>query len=119
MSNRRRRGRSEGGIGQLASGRWYGDLSLGCDGEGKRIRRRVYGITKKEVLDELDKLKQQSARGPLPDAGSLSVTVFLDQWLVAAEPTVARGTCASYRQHVKNLIKPRLGGVRLAKLSAL
>jgi hypothetical protein len=49
-----------------------------------------------------------AGKGQLSDAGSLTVSRLLARWLEAARPALARGTVASYEQHVDNLIGPRL-----------
>ena len=90
---RARRGRGEGAIGHQ-NGRWYAEVSLGFDGNGKRIRKRVYGASKKEVQDELRKLQDQANRGGVPQAGTMSVGKLLDSWLDAMKPTWAAGTHA-------------------------
>ena len=81
--------------------------------------RVVYGQTKTEVQGELKKLQRLADDGLLTDLGSLTVAQFLEQWLAAAGPTLAKGTINGYRQHVNNMIVPKLGAVRLAKLNAL
>lgn len=111
---RARRGRGEGGVYQRVSdGLWVGTVSLGFDGSGKRKRRVVYGDTKREALDKLRALQDRAARGTLTDAKGMTVGRFLDEWLTAAKVTVAPGTHATYEQHVRNLLKPYVGGVRL------
>src|SRR5262249_41208523 len=60
-----------------------------------------------------------AAAGVLPAAGTTSVAQFLRSWLEAAKPSVCKGTLNTYRQHVNDLITPKLGGVRLAKLTSL
>ena len=56
--NKRRRGRGEGSIYQLPSGKWAAMVSMGIGADGKRKRRAVYGDTKSEVQDELRKLSR-------------------------------------------------------------
>jgi integrase len=73
----------------------------------------------KEAVDKLRKLQDQAARGAITDAKNLTVGRFLDEWLAAAKVTVAPGTHATYEQHVRNLLKPHVGGVRLDSLKPL
>jgi integrase len=113
-----RRGRGEGVISQC-NGRWYAEISLGFDGEGKRVRRRVYADSKREAQDELRKLQDLSSKGRVPQAGTMTVGELLDFWLSAMRPTWAAGTHESHDQHVRNHIRPALGGVRLTLLYAL
>ncbi|MBM3997714.1 MAG: site-specific integrase [Planctomycetes bacterium] len=116
---KKRRGRGEGSICQLPSGRWYADMSFGLGGNGRRVRKRVYGDTKNEVMEKMNQLKNDAARGFVSDTGAMTVGAFLDQWLAAVKPTITRGTFAGYEQHVRNLLKPHVGGVRLAKFNSL
>ena len=116
---RKRRGRGEGGIFQRGDGRWVGTLSMGYNNAGKRKRQTVYGSSKADVVARVDKLKQRMSNGMVPEAGAITISSFLDQWLEAAKSSIAKGTHAGYEQHVRNLIKPILGGVRLSKLNAL
>lgn len=117
--NRKRRGRGEGAIFQRADGLWVSSLSLGYDGRGKRKRQTVYGKTKQEVQEKLVKLRQQASTGMIAEVSKLTVAGFLDQWLATARAGISNGTYAVYDQHVRNLIKPHIGGIRLASLNAL
>jgi integrase len=116
---RARRGRGEGGICQMPSGRWFSEISLGFDGNGKRRRKRIYGDTKADVQAELRKVQEQAGQGRVPNAGSLTVGQVMDRWLEANKPAWAAATHESHSQLNRNHIKPRLGGVRLSLLTAL
>jgi hypothetical protein len=59
-TKKKRRGRGEGSVFQREDGVWVGSLSLGLTAGGKRNRKTVYGATKKEVLDELDRLRSEA-----------------------------------------------------------
>jgi integrase len=119
-SSRARRGRGEASIFQRESdGLWVGTVSLGYDGEGKRLRRTVYGNAKAEVQKKLDDLRAEARTGNLPEAGSLTVGQLLDRWLTADEQKSAVRTHEERERLIKNHLKPRLGGVKLAKLNAL
>src|SRR5438128_12137394 len=50
---RSRRGRGEGSIYQRGDGIWTTSISLGYDGNGKRLRRVLYGDSKAEVQQKL------------------------------------------------------------------
>jgi hypothetical protein len=54
---RKRRGRGEGSIYRRKDGWWTGSISLGFDGNGKRIRRSVNGETKAEIQTKLRNLQ--------------------------------------------------------------
>jgi integrase len=115
---RKRRGRNEGSVYQRADGLWIGSISLGYDAGGKRQRRSVYGTTKAESLDKLKQLVNSGA-GPIGESDKLTLAEYVRSWLAAIKPNVATHTYVSYEQHCRNAITPRLGTVRLAKLTAL
>jgi integrase len=119
-TKRARRGRGEASIYQRESdGRWVASLSLGFDADGKRKRKTVYGSTKKEVQEELRKIQNQAATGSIPQAGMMTIAALLDHWLEAMKPSWAAGTHESHHQHVRNHIRPSIGGARLKNLYAL
>src|SRR5690606_4156664 len=60
---RRRRGRGEGSVYQRKDGLWEGRISLGYDAHGRRIRPTVQGKTKREVLEQLQRLQQEHMMG--------------------------------------------------------
>jgi hypothetical protein len=82
---RKRRGRGEGSVFEREDGLWVGSISLGLTESGKRNRKVVYGATKREVLDELDRLRSEARVGSLPDAGGLTVGQLLDRWLATSK----------------------------------
>src|SRR4051812_11111513 len=114
---RKRRGRGEGAVFERGDGLWVGSISLGLTEAGKRNRRTVYGATKKEVLDELDRLRSEARVGSLPDAGGLSVGQLLDRWLVSSKATTETRTFEERQRIVKNHLRPRVGGLKLAKVN--
>jgi integrase len=116
---RARRGRGEGSIFQRGDGQWVGSISLGYTETGRRNRRTVYGATKQEVLDELDRLRTDARVGSLPDAGGMTVGQLLDRWLQSSKSRTETRTFEERERVVKNHLRPRLGGMKLAKLTAL
>jgi integrase len=117
MKNRKRRGRGEGSIYQDGD-RWVGTVSLGYDGRGRRKRRKVYGATKREVIDKLRKLQMKSPL--LGDAGSLTTGEYVQRWLDnTAKSKVRPTTWGRYEELVRLHILPHLGGIKLAKLEAM
>ena len=57
---KKRRGRGKGSVFEREDGLWAGSISLGLTESGKRNRKMVYGATKKEVLDELNRLHSEA-----------------------------------------------------------
>lgn len=117
--SRKRRGRGEGGVYQRADGLWVGNVSLGYDAGGKRIRRAVYASTKKEAQDQLRKLQNDAASGVDLTAARLTLAEWLTRWLGLVKPTVEPNTYGPYERHVRLHLTPHLGGVQMAKLAAV
>jgi integrase len=116
---RKRRGRGEGGVFQRADGLWVGTLSLGYNAEGKRLRKTVYGATKKEAQDALRKLQNDAANGVDLTVEKLTLSEWLTRWLSSVKPTVEPNTYRFYEVMVRLHITPHLGHVQLSKLAAV
>lgn len=116
-----RRGRNEGAISFVPEKKlWKARLSLGFDGNGKRIRVTAYGKTKADVAENLRRLQAEHDAGRLVDAEDITVGEYLARWLSnTAKEAVGEGTWERYRQLVEVYLVPILGGVRLHKLRPL
>jgi integrase len=118
---RKRRGRGENGIYRRESdGRWVGSLSLGHDGGGKRVRRVVYGGTKREVQDKLDALRRDAGAGVKLTPGKVTVAEAVGRWLdLEVKPNRAPATVKCYDETARLHILPTLGRVPLKDLDTL
>ena len=118
---RARRGRGEHGIYQRESdGLWVGSLSLGYATNGKRKRRVVYGTTKREAQEKLDRLKVDAAAGIGVEPNRVTVKNLLDRWLeLEVKPNRAPGTYKCYSDTARLHINPHIGTVRLVDLDAI
>jgi len=115
----KRRGNGEGSIYQRGDGRWVGNVTVGRDAAGKRIRKVVYGKTKTEVQAELSKLQSEKSAGTLTATSKQTVAAFLTYWLAnCAKPTIKASTYANYESSIRLQITPNIGGIALAKLRA-
>ena len=112
-----RRGRGEDSV-YLDGDRWRGAASLGYGPDGRRIRKKVSGATKTEVLRKLRDLRfELNASLPVPD-DRLTVAGFLDRWLTGSLPgQVSEKTLDSYADTVRLHIAPSLGRKVLRKLT--
>lgn len=118
MANRR--GRGEGSIAKRADGLWEARIDVGHDSNGKRLRKSVYGETKKECADKLTKLANRKLDGVLIDTGRMTVGNLLDRWLNdSARMNVAPTTFQRYSILVNKHLKPRIGGLKLSLLQPL
>jgi integrase len=117
MSNRKRRGRGEGSIEQLPSGKWRAVLSLGKGAEGKRRKLTETFDAKQHALAWLRQRQAEASKGQLADAGLTTVGEWLDQWLADKKIAVEPNTYEFYEKRVRLHLKPYLGHLRLGKLS--
>jgi integrase len=117
---RSRRGRGEGSIYQRADGTWCATISVGYDDQGKRKRRTLFGKTKQAVQDKLKKLASEVTHLQGVDPQRIKLGEYLDRWLRdAAKARVRPTTYVNYEGVIRNHIKPHLGGLQIAKLTAL
>lgn len=114
----KRRGRGEGSIFRRKSdGLWVGQIETGVDDAGNRIRKTVYGSTKKEVQDELMKLQQGRAAGDL--LADVPLRQFIDQWLPSIKAKVEARTWERYEQHCRLHLKKLIGHYKVKQLTGL
>ncbi len=120
MMAKSRRGNGEGSIYQRNDGTWCATIGVGYDANGKRRRRTLFGRTKADVLKTLAEESKDVAHMHGVEAEKITLGKYLDRWLRdAAKPTLKATTYANYERAVEKSIKPHLGGVKLAKLTAL
>ena len=82
-----RRGSGEGGIFKRESdGRWVATVELGKGPNGKRLRKVVYGSTKRQVQAKLKTAQDARDKGIVTTGGNMTVSAWLDQWLDASTP---------------------------------
>lgn len=116
--SRKRRGRNEGSVFQRADGRWSASVTVGVNANGRRVRKVVYGATKGEAQEKLLRLQSAKLDGMLADSGKLTLAAFLERWLEdSARPTIRNATYASYKGIVDNHVSPKIGGIRLDRLT--
>lgn len=114
----RRRANGEGSVFQRADGRWCGAMYV-TESDDRRVRRRVYGRTRREAEDKLLELRRKDESGiPIPSS-KLTLERFLREWLSQiVAPRVRPNTLAHYTFHIDKYLVPDLGQRQLGKLSA-
>ena len=112
-----RRGRGEDSVYREVA-RWRGVASLGYGPDGRRVRKKVSGHTKADVLRKLRDLRAKLDSGtPVPD-DRLTVVAFLDRWVARSLPgKVSEKTLDSYADTVRLHLAPSLGRKSLRKLT--
>lgn len=94
------------------AGCWLAVVSLGIV-DGKRIRRKVRGVSEDDAKAQRDALVR-AYRGGVPARGSLDR--YLGEWLPAHARSIRVSTADSYRTHIRLWISPLLGGIPLDRL---
>ena len=108
-----RRSNGEGSVTQRKDGRWEAKLTLP---NGKRISR--YGATKKEAQVKLKEAQKHIENGLDLSAPTVTIEEYLTTWLSAAvKPAVKAKTHEGYESIVRVRINPRIGSVKLLKLT--
>ena len=106
------RGNGEGSVYRQADGLWRGAVSIGG---GKR--RYVSGRTRQEAAKKLTEiLKANQDSVPIP-SNLLTVASYGKEWLSSVKLSIKPKTYESYESTLRVHVIPRLGHMRLAKLS--
>ena len=107
-----KRGNGEGSITQRSDGRWMARYMVGPK------RKHIYGKTRQEVAVKLSKALSDRASGFVFDAGTLTLSGYLDRWLShSVRGSVRQRTFERYEQIARVHIKPTLGRIKLKALT--
>jgi integrase len=117
-----RRGHGDGSIYERTVGgklQIVGIVSLGRDGNGKRIRRAVHGATRAEVRAKLKGIQRNADAGLAVGKATPTVGDWLTKWLdqLGAGQKKRATTLRRYSSLVRVHLIPGLGQHRLDKLS--
>lgn len=112
-----RRGHGEGTIRQKGA-RWEARITEGYDESGKQVRRSFYAPTRAEAQAKLMQAQRRQEEGrPQPDERR-TVSGFLEEWLRdVMKPKVRYSTHKRWAGIVEHHIDPKLGRIRLTKLT--
>ena len=114
----KRRPSGDGMVRKREDGRWEGRIVVGHKDNGDSIFRYVYADTQKELTARLRKCITAYQGVALTEQSRLTLSEWLDQWLVSKEGMVRPGTLNGYRGYIENHIRPRLGEKRIGQLKA-
>ena len=114
----KRRPSGDGMVRKREDGRWEGRIVVGHKDNGDSIFRYVYADTQKELTARLRKCITAYQGVDLTDQSKLTLSEWLDQWLVSKEGMVRPGTLNGYRGYIESHIRPCLGEKRIGQLKA-
>ena len=116
----KRRANGEGNIRKRKDGRWEGRYTAGYDANGKATTKNVLGKTQAEVKDKLRTAIEDSKKLDPVKAGNYTLEQWLKLWYsVYVEPQVRYSTREFYHNAIDHHIIPKLGSVKLEKLTML
>lgn len=108
-----------GSIRKRKDGSWEARFCAGTDpGTGKPIRKSVYGKTKGEVALKLREATAAIDKGDFFEPSKITVGKWIDTWLAEYTGDKKYLTVKHYKAQCNTHIKPALGAVRLADLTA-
>lgn len=97
---------------------WEARFTAGYDpGTGKQVQRSITGKTQKEVAQKLKAATAAVDLGVYVQPAKLTVGEWMDTWAGAYLEGVKPLTKAGYEGQIRNHIKPRLGNIRLERLT--
>ncbi len=113
-----KRGNGEGSITRRKDGLYMARYTVQTATGSKR--KAIYGKTRQEVSEKLNKALADRDGGLVFDAENLTVGEYLDRWLRdSVQGSVRASTYKSYSHQVRRYLKPSLGRMKLRKLSPM
>src|SRR2546426_12815987 len=107
-AKRRQNANGEGSVYQYR-GRWAGQCYV-TQTDGRRVRRAVYGDTRREVEKEIAKLLEAEEAGRRVVPLTLTVETYLREWLdQIVVHRVRENTLSAYRFQAERYLIPDLG----------
>ena len=114
----KRRANGEGNIRKRPDGRWEGRYVAGHDENGKAIRKNVLGRTQAEVKEKLKRAIGECAEVNVEKAEEYTVAAWVRTWYETySKPHVRESTQRFYEDYIEHHIIPRIGSIKLAKLT--
>ena len=111
-----RRANGEGSVYRRSDGRWTAAHYV-LQPNGSRVRRAVYGKTRKEAAHKLADLVAKTSAGVPLAARSWTVAGYAAHWLQdVVRPRLKPATFMSYRETLRLHILPTLGRVKVQGL---
>lgn len=115
----KKRANGEGNIRKRKDGRWEGRYTAGYDSAtGKRIIKNVLGKTQAEVKDKLAAAMDDAKDLDVVRSDDYTLGSWLTNWYTLyAKPNVRVSTAEYYRRSIELHVNPRIGGIKLNKLT--
>lgn len=114
----KKRGHNEGSIVKRKDGRWQGAVTIGRNDNGSQRRQYVYGKTRGEVAEKMNKLINSINSGSFIDKNkNPTVEEWLHFWLLTYKKnSVKQKTFDQYEGVIRVHLVPEFGDLRLVEL---
>jgi len=76
-----RRSNGEGSVFKHRNGKWCGQINLGIDENGRRLRKTIFGDTRAEVIEKLKALHGKMSAKKLKPNKNIQLGQFIHKWL--------------------------------------
>ncbi len=116
MATGKRRGRGEGSIEELPSGKFRAILSAGVNNVGKQLKLTHTADTKRDALAWLRQQQAAQAEGRLVEPTKMLLGVWIDNWLKQKKGAIEPGSWKWYSTAAEKTIKPKLGASPMGKI---
>ncbi len=118
IRSKTRRGNNEGSIYQRSDGRWAGVATAGYNENGKTIRKTVYGKSRLEVVDKLNKLMNKISSNNYEYIENTTIGEMMNEWLLVfkkmqVSPRTFEHTYRNFKLH----IEPKIGNMKIDEVS--
>lgn len=115
----KKRGHHEGGITKRKDGRWQGTVTIGKNDDGSQRRQYIYGKTRSEVAEKINKLINNINSGTYIDKKkNPTVEEWLTFWLETYKANnIKKTTYDQYFAMMRGHLIPAFGNLRLVELT--
>lgn len=114
----KRRPAGDGMVRKRSDGRWEGRIVVGHKADGSPIFRSVFARTQGELLKKLHSRIEEYRDVELTEESNMTLGQWLDKWLADYMTlTVRESTLDSYKNVIKNQIKPLLGDEKIGSIT--
>ncbi|TYQ18276.1 UNVERIFIED_CONTAM: site-specific recombinase XerD [Acetivibrio alkalicellulosi] len=115
-----KRGNGEGTIVKRKDGRWMGSITTGRDITGKQKRKSVYGKTKKEVQEKLNKISMEVYQESYIEPSTITLYTWLENWLKNYKAiSLKPATYDLYETLIETVIKQEIGHIKLKDIKPI
>src|SRR5690606_29535649 len=99
---------------KLPSGSWRSQITIGRDRQGRPIRESITRPTQQELIQELNRIRQQVQAGTYVRPSQTTVREWLLDWLEGRRPHIEEKTYLGHELMIRRHILPEIGEMKLS-----